>query len=178
MKRLSPWVVFAIVCALFALELIWVWQALPDRVFMFWNANREPGTIGGEWGSKAQQFGKLLIRVFITVLPLLVLVWLLPRRHWKFAGLPHRDYWLAPERRAQTIQSFQRQAVILATGIVAVWAFAPLAMVQANRSLGNAPVYFLWGLVTWPLVVMIIAAIFAFREQVMFKHPPLPPQGK
>lgn len=101
---------------------------LPERVAIHFGR-------GGEvdrWTSRSQTIGFFEV---LTVVPLIFVVLALVLR-WSPTGafnLPHRDYWLAPERRAQTVSLISRQLVWLSCFMVLFLAGIYGLTIQANR---------------------------------------------
>jgi cation transporter-like permease len=72
--------------------------------------------------------------VFVVALPALIgfsgsLVRVLPTR---LINLPHREYWLAPQRKAATLESLSSLTLALAFVLVAFLCFVHWLVVQAN----------------------------------------------
>ena len=71
---------------------------------------------------------------FSTVLPVIVaaIIGWLPRLLPNYVNLPHRDYWLAPERRAETFASIAVRGLLLGTLLSAFMAGVHWLILQAN----------------------------------------------
>ncbi len=101
---------------------------LPERVAIHFG-------LGGEvdrWTSRSQTIGFFEV---LTVVPLIFVVLALVLR-WSPAGafnLPHRDYWLAPERRAQTVSLISRQLMWMGCLTVLLLAGIYGLTILANR---------------------------------------------
>lgn len=78
-----------------------------------------------------------LMLVIVALGPLLLAV--LPMRTFRNPSarinLPHREYWLAPERRASTIDELSRQAVRFSMMLMAFLCYVHWLVVQANQAL-------------------------------------------
>jgi hypothetical protein len=81
----------------------------------------------------------------------------IPNRWW---NIPHKDYWLAPERRSNTVQYVRTQtlwaAVIIGTAMVSLWQSTINANVRPEL---HWPANF-W----WTLIIMgVVFAVWMFR---------------
>lgn len=91
--------------AVFLLLLVGAWiqagwqhSRLPARVASHFNA---AGHANG-WMTRDAQFGWQVGPVTFLAFIFFGISWLQPRLPREFVNLPHRDFWLAPERRAAT----------------------------------------------------------------------------
>jgi uncharacterized membrane protein len=77
----------------------------------------------------------LFALVFAIALPWLLYAGsaLLPARWPGVVNLPHRDYWLAPPRRAQALAVLQRYGAIVAGAMMVLSAAMHGAILDANR---------------------------------------------
>jgi hypothetical protein len=74
-----------------------------------------------------------------VVVPLLVAglpVWV-ARRWPMLLNIPNRDYWLAPERSAETLASLRARTALLAIAMIALIGFVHLLVLRANA--GDEP---------------------------------------
>ncbi len=75
----------------------------------------------------------------VVVVPLLVAglpVWV-SRRWPMLLNIPNRDYWLAPERSAETLASLRARTALLAIAMIALISYVHVLVVRANA--GNEP---------------------------------------
>lgn len=94
-------ILVATLAILFLAHLAYYHSSLPERVASHFNAAGEPNG----WMSKNAFFAFEIV-LYGLVVGLILLVPLgLRRLPVRFINLPNRDYWLAPERRAQTVQT-------------------------------------------------------------------------
>ena len=128
-KRL-PWVLFSMV---FLVTLFSWWQGyseIPERLASHFNAAGAPNG----WMSKDQFFtlNALLVglAIFIGVFPPLLIAKLPPN----LINLPNKDYWLAPERRAETVTFFERWFAWFACAFLLFLALVMQMVIQSNRS--------------------------------------------
>ena len=94
---------------------------------------------------------------FSTVLPVIValIVGWTPRLFPRFVNLPHRDYWLAPERRAATLETIAVRAVLLGALLSVFMGGVHWLILQANAAVPpRLPPNLFW--------MMLIAFLTAF----------------
>lgn len=148
-------------------------------VFIFWSSRRLPDLVAAHFDSAGRTNGHMpralylaLMLLVTAVVPLLLVV--LPRR--ALAGsverinVPNRAYWLAPERRAQTVAFLSRQMALFAAFVVLFLCYVQWLVVRANalapptlnsRALLAGLAVFLGCTFSWTLRVM---RRFARRE--------------
>jgi Protein of unknown function (DUF1648) len=159
MQRLAPVLVFFVLLAAACVYLPLSTAALPERVAAHFGAD---GTPNG-FMSRADYRGFILL--FTLGLPLLVVaaLGLLPRAFGTLK-LPNADYWMGPQRRAETLGFLTRQAFWLGSLLVLFLCGVHALVVQANAPaaphLGN-PLFFallaafLLGMAAWALAFML-----------------------
>jgi len=112
-------VFYVIVLLICLLEIIRLWKISPEQMAAHFNIQGSPD----RFVSKAEffwfQIQTLLVMILIS-LPLQFLFLILPPN---LINMPNRDYWLAPERRAETLERLNSFGALL-FGII-------LLMVQA-----------------------------------------------
>jgi len=139
----------------------WVWSGsqLPDRVATHFNGGGEPNG----WMSRSGHQGSML--VFGLAFPMLFVLLsyatrFLPRG---LVNIPYRDYWLAPERRAETSNYLVRQSLWLACLAVCFVIGLQFSIVHANQQhpphlsvavLLATVVPFLAGTMIWAFMLM------------------------
>jgi amino acid transporter len=134
MKILAPIFALTICYALFATYLIFSYESLPDRVASHFDLNGQPNG----WMSRQTCVGFTVgIGVFLPALIVgkMAFAGCIPV---SWVNLPHRDYWLAPERRKSTLSVlliyglwYACLTVLFATGLH--W-----LIVQANTTGGHS----------------------------------------
>jgi len=116
---------------LVACAAVFVWvssQALPEVVASHFGAS------GSANGFMPRGFYVKFMLGFVVALPL-ILVWVpnFTFRHSRIRiNLPHREYWLAPERRADTIEFLCRHSVRMGALLVVFLSYVHWLVVRAN----------------------------------------------
>jgi uncharacterized membrane protein len=99
MARRRLWLILsALFVVLFLGELVYYYPALPAQVALHFDAAGRPD----RWGSKQELLGWTLGGLALIVAALSPAVWLVAVLPPSLINMPHRDYWLAPERAAET----------------------------------------------------------------------------
>ncbi len=72
----------------------------------------------------------------IVVIPLMVAgLPALLARHWPMLlNIPHREYWLAPERRDETLASIRARTAVIASATILLLCFVHFLVLSANAS--------------------------------------------
>ncbi|HLX95582.1 MAG TPA: DUF1648 domain-containing protein [Verrucomicrobiae bacterium] len=129
---------------------------LPEQVAIHFG----PGGAADRWIDRSQT---IWFFETLTVVPVIFVALAMVMR-WFPAGvfnLPRRDYWLAPERRAQTVGIISRQLIWMGCLVVLFLAGVYYLTIQANRATpARLPVNlflpllgaFLAGTTTWSIV--------------------------
>jgi len=156
---------FLLSVALGFLEGLFFYSLLPDRMAIHFNAS---GRADG-WGSKHQFF--IFYGIIVVVMSLLfwglpLVIRLVPE---SLINLPNKGYWLAPERKKQTLDRLSDQ--MLFTGCMALLLMDGILflVIKANLSAIPAlPTEWMWG-----LIVVFIAANVAWTISLIrsFRRP-------
>jgi uncharacterized membrane protein len=97
-----PKLIYGLLAAVSLLYFLFLYPQLPDPMASHFNASGAATA----WMPKSGFFTLILIVTLAAALP----VFLVPRSMAKLSNdkinLPNKEYWLAPERRAETIQYF------------------------------------------------------------------------
>jgi uncharacterized membrane protein len=138
----------------------WVWSGshLPDRVATHFNGGGEPNG----WMSRSDH--QTFMLVFGLAFPLVIVLLSYATRFMprSLVNIPHRDYWLAPEKRAETSNYMIRHSLWLACLTVGFVVGIQFSIVQANAQLpphlSNSMllavvVPFLTGTLVWVLIL-------------------------
>jgi uncharacterized membrane protein len=126
------WIPALIVVLLYQCFLgCWVWSGsqLPERVATHFNGGGEPN------GLMSRSANQMFMLAFGLAFPLVIVMLsyatrFLPRG---LVNIPHRDYWLAPERRAETSNYLLHHSLWLACLAVCFVIGIQYSIVQANR---------------------------------------------
>jgi uncharacterized membrane protein len=130
MKRNAwPCVVLVLLCAIYLIFLAATASQLPERVAMHFDATGH----ANNWIGRAQAMTFFVamglgMAAFFVVLGS-VMHWM---PNWTF-NLPHRDYWLAPDRRMATVSFISRQLIWMGCPTVLFFAGIYWLTILANR---------------------------------------------
>ena len=151
MKRVLQWVLLATVLAGWA-QAIWQHDRLPERVATHFNA---AGRANG-WMSRDQHLVWQLAT--FTFVGLLMQGLLTLQRHLpaEYVNLPHRDYWLAPERRAAT-EDWLGSLYLVSGSLLSLFFLAIFHLVY-RANLDPTPSLTTW---VWPLGLVLTGSILA-----------------
>jgi uncharacterized membrane protein len=112
-------------------------------VFIYYTSKSMPEVVASHFNSAGVPTGFLSREVYLLVLLVVVLLApialvFVPRLALRSPdariNVPHRDYWLAPERRQQTIDIISQQSTRFAQMLVAFLCYAHWLVVHANSS--------------------------------------------
>jgi serine/threonine-protein kinase len=161
-----PYLLLVLLWAVFAVYVCLTSQRLPEVVAVHFGANGLPNN----WETVGSYIRFTLI--FGAAVPAFILgIFSLIR----FCGpslmnLPHKEYWLAPERRAETFAYVQRQSVWMAALLIAFFAGVHYFILSANA---HHPVILAPALVWWisgGILAMAIVWVAAFIRH-FFRKP-------
>ena len=129
-KNTVPFVVLGLLCAGYLIFIAGSASLLPARVASHFG-------VGGEangWMSRSADlifFGGLGLGLPLFFIVLSLVTGLLPAR---FVNLPHREYWLSPERLAQTRAYISRQMIWMSCLMILFLAGIHYLTILANRA--------------------------------------------
>jgi uncharacterized membrane protein len=103
-------------------------QRLPRLVAAHFDA---AGTANGYLPRELYMALMLLITVVVPVLVVVIPAWAFSHPEVRL-NLPNREYWLAPERRAETIRFIARQTSLFTWLLLAFLCYAQWLVVRAN----------------------------------------------
>jgi uncharacterized membrane protein len=98
-NRKSAIVVFVLLCVACVVHALYYYPRLPAEVAHHFGASGQPDA----WGSKMQFLMVYLVTVAVMAASFLGLGLAMPKIPNSIINLPNKDYWLAPERRQQTL---------------------------------------------------------------------------
>jgi uncharacterized membrane protein len=163
-KNLVPILVLVLLTAGYAALVIGGAPQLPERVAIHFGAD---GSANG-WANRNQA---TFIFETLTIGPVIFLILALVMRLMPAGAfnLPNRDYWLAPERRTQTIAAISRQLIWMGCLMVVFLAGVYWLTIEANRL---TPPHLPMNLF-WPLVLGFLAAtgVWTTLFLLRFKKP-------
>jgi uncharacterized membrane protein len=127
-KNLLPVFVLLLLTAAYAAWIAHGTAQLPDRVAIHFGAD---GRANG-WAHRTQaaQIFETLVIVPVILLALALVMRVMPTGAF---NLPHRDYWLAPERRKETVAAISGQLIWMDCLLVAFLAGIYQLTIEANR---------------------------------------------
>jgi uncharacterized membrane protein len=123
-----PYALLAFAWLAFAAYVWWSAGQLPDKVATHFGVNGRPNA----WQTHTGYIAFMLL--FGAAIPAFILTTFAILRRLNGWGLniPHKDYWLAPERRRATFDFVQRQGIWLALLLVAFFAGVHYFILMAN----------------------------------------------
>lgn len=119
---------FLALVALAIVQIIYYYPQMPEVVVSHFDGLGVPN----DWSSKNGFFG-----LYAAILAMLVGIFIFvpgwSEKHRRFGmKIPHRDYWLAPERLTQTRAFFRRQMMIMGVVHVSLAIYAIQLAILAN----------------------------------------------
>ena len=123
-------ILLVILSVIFIGQLIYFYPQLPVTIASHFNASGQ----ANDWMSKSSFyiFEVILLLFFLAIgLFLPRLLFSLPD---SMINLPNKEYWLAPERRGQTLNSFGEIFSWLFVGVIGVFVAINQVVLQANVS--------------------------------------------
>lgn len=137
-----PRAILSFLFSLFLCQIVYYYPNLPEKVAVHFNAFGEPDN----WASKRSYLiFQVILLVFTAVITfgLPVLIKKLPD---SAINIPHKDYWLAPERRNQTFSILQKRFEWFGVGLCALMISINQLAIRANlldQNLSSASWYIL-----------------------------------
>ena len=108
--RRTAFVVIALLSIVAVLQNFYYWMHLPDRVAIHFNASGEPDN----WATRSVATSIMLGLQLGFPMFLMSITPLASKLPNSMINVPHRDYWLAPERRASTLEELSNFMSIIA----------------------------------------------------------------
>lgn len=149
MRRFA-YAVFPVLLLSVAAYIVATTGMLPERVASHFAADNTPNG----WMPRFEYLTLMLLFAVLFPVVLAVVVGFLPRVATFAINIPHPDYWLAPQRRGETMATLARQGCWLGSLISVFVAVAHYAIVEANVA---SPPHLSDGLF-WLLVVGFVSA--------------------
>ena len=158
---------FLIVLAACAGVFVWTTgSGLPDIVASHF------GTSGAPNGSMPRTVYLIFMLAFVAGLPLALtlLTGIALGRPGARINVPHRDYWLGPERRDETVAFLRRQFVRFSSMLVVFLCYVHWLVVRANAV--QPPILATPWLIGGLVVFLIASAAWAISMIGHFRRPP------
>ncbi len=150
------------------IEMLYFYPLLPDRMAVHFNA---AGAADG-WGPKNYFFMTMEAVYAVLLLLFGALPLLLRRLPESLMNLPNKDYWLAPERKAQTMDRLMGQ--LLFVGAMALLLMDCVLYLSLKANFSARPFLrpeLLWGIITVFFIASIAWTIFLLRSFRLPKAP-------
>ena len=146
-----------------ALQSLFYYPQLPDVVASHFDGSGSPDG----WSGRTT-----FIAIYLAIVVLVIAIFDgLPRWSGQSGrlrwNLPHRDYWLAPERRAQTLAYFCQQMLIMGCAHLALAIYTIQLVIIANLSAGprlGDSIFWALGLYFAFLVIWLLRLLLHFRK--------------
>ena len=163
-KNATPAIVLFLLCAAYLIFIFVSAPLLPERMATHFGGNGEPNG----WMNRSTDLifmGTLGAGLPLLFVVLSLVIGLMPTQ---FVNLPHRDYWLSPERRTQTRAFISNQMIWMGCLTLIFLAGIHWLMIQANRAtpphLPMVPFLILLGAFLASTMIWSIAFIYHFRK--------------
>ena len=116
-----------------------MWPELPERMVTHWGAGGQPNG----WADKGQFFG-LYTGISLGTIGMVVgMGFGIAAMPSSLINIPHKDYWLAPERKAQTMASLRNLMLEGANLTMAFLLIVLWSVFRANQMGGVLPPLFM-----------------------------------
>ena len=139
----TPRLTFYLLLALAVLQIVVYYPMLPDVVASHFDGS---GRADG-WSSK----GTFFVIDAATIALIAVIFLALSKIRWpdRWISLPHKDYWLAPERRERTFRELHRQMLVFGCATLGLLLVVMQWVIEANldgsQTLPSAGMWWLMG---------------------------------
>lgn len=130
-----PRAVLSFLFSLFLCQIVYYYPNLPEKVAVHFNAFGEPDN----WASKRSYLIFQIILLVFTALVTFGLPLLLKKLPASAINIPHKDYWLAPERQRETFSILQRKFEWFGVGLCALIISINQLAIRANLLGQNLP---------------------------------------
>ena len=165
-RRIQSWMILAMLYAIFCGVLVWSAAALPPRMASHFDAAGHPNG----WMSRDAYLWTMGLTGALLPLFLMAMAWLMRVLPSQLVNLPHRDYWLAEERKAETTAYIGRTMQWLACFTLMLFTALHWLVVDANR---QHPVQLSNG--AWVLLGAFLLTVFGWSVNLLlhFSQPPM-----
>ncbi len=167
--KLANQLMIAITFVFFVAQMALWYTGLPEIMPSHFDA---AGQVDGEM-SKTAFYALFVVMNLLSLVGFLLFAIGLGRVPNSMLNIPHKEYWLAPERREQTI-SFNR-SLLMAIGWMTSWLFIGIFHLSANVAIAsreniNPEFYWLLGAYLLAIAGVTIWALLKFRLPVAAKQ--------
>jgi len=128
LQRIVPFV-FASVLLLYFGFVYWTADKIPTRVATHFGSN---GQANG-WMSHSNYLLFLSLTPFVLMLLFKGIAWMTRHLPARYINIPRREYWLAPERRATTVDYICAWLTVLQCLLLLFFAMSDYFIILANR---------------------------------------------
>ncbi|MFC1858121.1 DUF1648 domain-containing protein [Thermodesulfobacteriota bacterium] len=153
---LLPFILLGALVAATVGQVVHFYPHLPALVVSHWGPGGQPDG----WLNKTAFFGAMVISELGTTGCFVAVAVAFPYIPKRWTNLPHKDYWLAPERRSGTVQYVRIQmlwaAVVIEAAMVLLWQSTINANVKPEL---HWPADFWWTLI----IMTVIFVMWMFR---------------
>ncbi len=145
-------------------QILYYYPLLPERMASHFDGSGRPNGFQSRDAFFALSAGMLVM----TVVLFGGLGSLFRRIPSKWFNLPNRDYWLAPERREETIESMSSQLEWLGAASLALYIFVIQRVADTNRTaeprLDSGSMFLVLGLCLAFTTIWIVRFLLRFRK--------------
>lgn len=121
-------ILLGLVLGVAAADLAWLYPQLPERVVTKFGTGGQPVA----WSDRGTFLAVQLFSLGFVATLILGLWWAMPWLPANWINLPHRDYWLAPEREAATRQCVRNLVLGLGIALLAYLTLMGHLTLRAN----------------------------------------------
>ena len=166
---------FWIVVALAVFQLMWQHRQMPDHVASHFNWE---GDADG-WATKGTHLWMMVLVYGLMAFSFGILPLLISRLPVSLINLPHREYWLAPERVKGTVGLIRDRMANLGVITFLFFMIVNYQVGEANKlTPPKLPAAFIWGL----MLYMVVVIAWSVRFIMDFRKPgggiPTEPSGR
>ncbi|MFQ5511418.1 MAG: DUF1648 domain-containing protein [Candidatus Krumholzibacteriia bacterium] len=126
----SPRTIFVLLLIVAALQCAFYYPRLPGTVASHFNGEGYPN----DWSSKSVFFGIILAIAAMNAFFFLVMPGWFPRFSQARMNLPHKEYWLAPERLQETHRYIRTQTLWFGVASMVLMIGVTQMAIEANLS--------------------------------------------
>ena len=153
-------IILAILILVYIGQMFYFYPQLPETIASHFDAS---GQANGFMTKNSFFAFETILLVFLTAMFSLIAKWL-PKMPDSSVNLPNKDYWLAPERRAQTFAVFDNFFAWLNVAVAAMFVGINQIVLTANLTRKDPNPMTLW-IVLGAFFALIIILIFVHLKQ-------------